>query len=134
MEIKSEMEKNIIRMQSLTEMVDKNIKVAQEKQKLEYEKRLLKKTKGLQETIDVGAAYKPRFKGHAFKGAVFKPRFKGPFNVSYITKGKNFKLTDLNGTSLPGAHKRIHIKKFIENDLTKDNAVSIESEDLNIQC
>ncbi|XP_065640399.1 uncharacterized protein LOC136072935 [Hydra vulgaris] len=93
--ITSEMEKSKLRIENLTNLVCKNIKDAQNKQKIHYDKKVLKCKKIEKESIDVeDKVLLLDIRGRRSKGAALKPRFKGPFIVSHVTQCGNFRLKD----------------------------------------
>ncbi|XP_047126197.1 uncharacterized protein LOC124807812 [Hydra vulgaris] len=114
-EVIVEVEKNRNHVENLTNLISKNIKDAQAKQKKYYDARVQKNCKVSADPIMVGdKVLLLDIRGRRSKGAAFKPRFKGPYYVAHITKCGNFKLNDLNNIPLKSTHKKLHIKKFIE--------------------
>ncbi|XP_065680620.1 uncharacterized protein LOC136094551 [Hydra vulgaris] len=101
--ITSEMEKSKLRIENLTNLVCKNIKDAQNKQKIHYDKKVLKCKKIEKESIDVeDKVLLLDIRGRRSKGAALKPRFKGPFIVSHVTQCGNFRLKDDKGMQISG--------------------------------
>ncbi|XP_065684882.1 uncharacterized protein LOC124807787 [Hydra vulgaris] len=114
-EVIVEVEKNRNHVENLTNLISKNIKDAQVKQKKYYDARVQKNCKVSADPIMVGdKVLLLDIRGRRSKGAAFKPRFKGPYYVAHITKCGNFKLNDLNNIPLKSTYHKLHIKKFIE--------------------
>ncbi|CAB3999210.1 Gypsy retrotransposon integrase 1 [Paramuricea clavata] len=104
------------------EQVQKNVKIAQDKQKKQYQKR---KAKGLKTfVIKVGdIVYKRQMKNISRKGGKMEPGWTGPYRVTEIDSSERATLIPLkdNATSLKKKVPYDQLRPYVVSELHKEN-------------